>query len=324
MNEPVRHHWWPQAHQRFWVNTSGQIVCVDRSGKVYSTPPVDTAVIRHHNSIFRKDGSRNTEPEKILGRKVDAGIQPTLTKIADLQRRTFVPAKEVVGKDVLDRYNARGEKFGFDQIEMCEFITLQREDRFNLAKYIASMILRVPPFRNRISASYRSIAAVLQRHGTTFPDLDKADHNHQIAWMLENLPAFARSIALWHWVFVKAAPSKKFIFSDGPVDLSIPNGLDGGLADFSFPVLPTLTLCGLDRPQSSVPTEVYVMQANDGGTDRYNRTVLGNAEERIYMQDLPTDNEKKSLTKLIGVPGKKDIVLHTDGREIKVDLRSED
>ncbi len=318
MNEPKRHHWWPEAHQQFWTDSDGKIACLDKSGKLYRSPPRDVAVIGHHNSLVMPDGKKNTAPEKLLGKNVDDKVRSVIKKIADLDRRTIVPALERMTLAELNQHNARCVPFGFEPLVNFEYVMLGREDRIDLAKYVASMIVRVPTFRARISNVFRMIAGVLERRGTKIRDIDREDHNHQISWMLENIPIFARSLAMWPWVLIKSAPGECFIFSDSPVSLNTPQGLNGGLADFLIPLLPNLVLCGLDGPQKGVREGVHVMQASAVGTQTYNRITVGNAQERVFLKGSPSETMKVRLLENFGRPKDRDVLLKASGGQIEV------
>jgi hypothetical protein len=318
MNEPKRHHWWPQTHQRFWTNLNSKIVTLDRSGKLFTPPTEGVAVIRHHNSFIMPDGTRNAAPEKMLGQNVDSNIRRVLEKIADQGRRTVIPALKRMTPSELQAHNERTVQFGFEPLVNFEYVTLLRDDRVALAKYVASMIVRVPPFRGRLSAVFRAMMQALERKGIKVDNINGADHNQQIDWMIKNLPVFAKSIAAWTWVMIKSTPSENFIFSDNPVSLNTPHGLNGGLSDLVIPLLPNLAFCALDGPKNEVREGVHVIQANLMGTKRYNRITIGNARDQLFFHDTPSDAMRAYCLENFGRPTDKDILLEPNGRDVKV------
>lgn len=239
-------------------------------------------------------------------------------KIREKQRRTYVPALQRMSVRELEARNAKVTQFGFAPLVNFEYVTLIREDRRSLAKYIASMIVRVPAYRDRVSETFQQYAEIMARIGQPIDNSPNADKNHQIGVMLKTLPTFAKALVGWSWCFIKAAPGEKFIFPDNPVALNMPNSLVGGVSDFAFPILPDLILTAINGPKNLVQEGNHVFQANSEGTRTFNRNFIGKAEKQVFMSDKPEDAFRSWMLENFGKPGPRDIVVETVGKTVRV------
>jgi len=263
------HHYVPQHYLRGFATNSdaGEIWQFDKATGRYSTRPLSIVTVAQQRRFF------DTLTEQRLAAEVEG---PT---IAILERLRNSKSRSVV---------------------------LLEAERWQLATYIATMMLRVPHSRARANAMLpEAIDSVTSELRTAFSDLADAGEISsdlskkrisEIAAAAESvrqeLPANIKEtiespwprhnliemLVAMEWFFARAPSDESFITSDNPGFFFPEFGLGTPNSEFTFPVASDLALFGSRRVQTKgkrvVSLTKFVREAN--------RRLIGSATRFIY------------------------------------------
>lgn len=276
--EAKRHHWWPTCHSSLWVDTDGCIGSIGRDGVIRRTKPINTAVIGHYNTVRRPDGTKDTSLEQFFATEVEGPVAPVLKRLATEKSRDFALEAEF-DKPFLQSERRAIKRDGFIPDQRAHSAHLLDVERQDLARYIGSLLVRVPSYKDRLNSAHmnQSIAS--------FFDLPL----EAARFRLDSLHVEIIRQHVWEYAakllecafFLCDVDGGEFVFSDTPV---IPAALGFGEEEAMCPITPTRALFVARGYSMKFRDRVPIFRCRAQTARRYNRTMVQNAEREIFFR----------------------------------------
>lgn len=279
MSDSKRHHWWPECHSRLWVAPDGCITMINRSGETRRTQPVNTAVIGHYNSVRRPDGTIDRSLETFFADEIEGKVGPVLARLATQTSRDLA-LEARYDKAMLRRESKGFREDGFVPDQRAFSAAFSIDDRRALARYIASLIVRVPSYKDELNSSsmQRNVAAVL--------GLDPDDARYEtdllhVEIVRRHLEQYAERLMSCEYVLVDAPASVEFIIGDTPV---IPAALGFGEAEAMCPIAPGRALLIVSGWRAPFKDRIAIFRSLPKSVKAFNKTMAQNAEREIFCR----------------------------------------
>lgn len=275
---PKRHHWWPICHSTLWKDDEGCITSIGRNGHIVRTSPANTAVIGHYNSIRKADGGRDSSLETFLANDIDDAAGPVLRKLAT-ERIRHLTWESHLDRAFIGRERGNFAADGFRPPDQCWTVLLSPSARRALARYVASMLVRVPSYKDELNSQNMlwSVGNVL---GVTGPQAIQATDELHVEIVLSHLEDYARRLDECAWMLV-ASPHQELIFGDTPV---IPAALGWGEAEAIFPISPERALLIVRGHRPPVRDALMIVESMPKAARSLNKTMIQNAERQIFCR----------------------------------------
>ncbi len=279
MANPKRHHWWPEFHQSLWVDAGGCITSINAEGKVLTTQPKSIAVIGHFNSIRLPDGTKDTTLETYFADNVDSPAGPVLGRLATEKWRD-VAVEQLINKANAQRQRKSFRRDGFDWDGAAYSVWLTQEERLDLARYIASLIVRVPSYKgllnsHEVEASFRDLFGIDQLQARYQADA------HHVDIVKQHVEQYSAQLIDRAFVLLEAPPGEEFILGDTPV---LPAALGFGQTEAICPLSPDRVLAIIKGWMAPFNDRIGVFIITRQKLRFYNRLILQNAEREIFCR----------------------------------------
>lgn len=273
-----RHHWWPTCHSKLWVDGEGCVTAISGEGKVRRTQPINTAVIGHHNSVRRPDETRDPALERFFANEIEGPVGPVLARLATERRRDHVMERSF-DRDLLRREGKGIREDGFVPDERAFSAGFTDADRRALARYIASLIVRVPSYKDELNSN-----RMLQNVGALL-GCDEANARFEtdmlhVELVRQHLEEYAARLQECAFVLFDGS-GQEFVFGDTPV---IPAALGFGEAEAMCPISPDRALLIVRGDRPPVRDRIAIMRALPRSVRAFNRTVVQNAEREVFCR----------------------------------------
>jgi hypothetical protein len=276
---PKRHHWWPVCHSTLWVDNEGCITTITATGEVRRTQPVNTAVIGHYNSVRRPDGSRDPALEAFFANEIESPVGAILARLATETRRDL-QLEARFDKALLRRERKGIRDDGFVPDQRAFSAAFSAADLRALARYIASLIVRVPSYKDELNSNrmLENVAAIL---GVDADEARFETDSLHVEIIRRHLDDYADRLMTCAFVLIDAPDGDEFIIGDTPV---IPAALGFGEAEAMCPLSATralLIIAGWRPPYSD---RIAILQSQRKSVRAFNKTMLQNAEREVFCR----------------------------------------
>lgn len=291
MSAPKRHHWIPVCHSSLWVDAEGCVTTIRGSGEVRRTTPANTAVIGQYNSVMMPDGTRDPALEIYFADEVESPVAPVLARIATETRRD--PELEArFDKAMLHREKRQIERDGFFAEKRAFSAAFSFSDRRALARYVASLIVRVPSYKDELNSNrmLENVASVLglDPQAARF----QTDILH-VEIIRRHLRDYAARLENCGFVLLDAQDGAEFVMGDTPV---IPAALGFGEAEVLCPITPARALMVVSNYAPPFADRIGIFRSRAPSVRAFNKTVVQNAEREIFCRGrFPVDFVREHL-----------------------------
>ncbi|HEY7641723.1 MAG TPA: DUF4238 domain-containing protein [Steroidobacteraceae bacterium] len=285
MNEPKRHHWWPECQSKYWADASGLLYATRSDGTNFRSSPENIGVEGQLYTRFGPDGSRDVAIETWFGREVEdpfASIFDGLIALDNIQRTPFRPdphKRQVV------------ENLGYVTQDYREHTSITAKERKIVADYVAALVVRNPFYLERILKFHQE-------------NNQAPDKNTGKTITLENMlyvfGIYRDVILRSDFMLVVREDSHEFLFSDSGITVTEPWRAEPIPFDIHFPLTPSIALNVLPGPPAVrwSSENIEIMRARNAGIDRSNRLALGSARRFVFSHSpVPGDYIEKYFGK---------------------------
>ena len=273
-----RHHWWPMCHSSLWTDEEGCITVYDKLNGVRRLRPNNTAVIGHYNTVRQLDGSTDTSLEEYFANDVEGRAGPVLRRLATEKNRDL-NAEWLIDKTQLHLARKLIAKDGFELPSRSYSVRLNASDKMDLSRYIASLIVRVPSYKDELNsdATQNMIASLLgYKHDESriVTDLVHVDI------IKAHLVDYTTRLSQCEFIIVDTA-KVEFIIGDTPV---IPAALGFGDAEAMLPLTPNRAIFIIRGWRGPLPNRAMIFNAKPTNVKAFNITMLQNAERQAFAK----------------------------------------
>ena len=278
---PKRHHWWPQCHSTLWVDGEGCVTTITSSGEIRRTQPVNIAVRGHYYSVRMPGGSRDATLETFFADTIEGPAAPILARLAAETRRDY---------QLETRYNKQALRRDWKSIKGDGFVpdtrafsaAFSEADRQALARYVASMIVRVPSYKDKLNSNrmLENVAALLCR---STDDARFATDKLHIEILRRHLEDYAARLAECAFILIDTPEGLEFIIGDTPI---IPAALGFGEAEAICPITPNRALLIIRGWRAPFADRIAIFRSQPKSVRAFNTTMLQNAEREIFCRTV--------------------------------------
>jgi hypothetical protein len=278
MNLPKNHHFWPVCHSKFWTGADGKVITYELGGTLSLDTPKRTARIEHLNSIRMANGTKNVWLEVYFDKEVEDKSAPALFKLAKAKNRNLT------FENSFDRNMLRNDvkvirKDGFAPPGKGYAVTLNEAERRTVARYVASMMVRVPSYKNQINSA-SVIASLHNDFGFQAEAAVEEADRLSVEILMKHMTEYADHLMKCTW-FIAESTSTEFVFCDTPV---IPSTLGWGEAEAVIPITPNRILVFIKGWKSPLPDQILVVGMLPHFVRSTNITLVQNAEQYVYSR----------------------------------------
>jgi hypothetical protein len=275
---PKRHHWWPICHSRLWTDEHGCITTTNASGETRRTQPVNTAVIGHYNSVRRPDGTRDPALEEFFATEIEAHAAPVLARLAT-ERRRDLAAEAHFDHGFLRREWKNLKRDGYVPSTQAFTAALGHADRSSLARYVASLLVRVPSYKDELN-SKRMIENVAGLLGIDADAARFATDTLHVEIIRKHLDDYGERLTRCEFTLIDTA-ADEFVIGDTPV---IPAALGFGEAEAMMPLTPTRALLMIRGWRPPLPDRAMIFASQPNSVRAFNKTMVQNAEREVFSR----------------------------------------
>jgi hypothetical protein len=287
MNEPKRHHWWPQLQSQYWTNEDGHIFVTRSDGSYFTPNPNNIGVENELYVRFGPAGEKDYEIERWFSREIEtpfAQILDDLANLKNLQRDVFRA----------DPDKARVvEALGYITLPYLEYTVIPQSVRQVVADYVAALLVRNPNYLMKMREFH------LKENS---PNSETQANTMALNNMLHVFRTYREVIRQSEFIFVKREGHHEFLFSDTGIATEEPWRKGGLPFDIHFPLTPDLALEVLPVPQPQTLNRIHVMRSRNEGIGRLNRIALATAKRFVFSRSRPIP---EYIKKYFGVPAPK-------------------
>lgn len=277
MNEPKRHHWWPECQSKYWADASGLLYATRGDGTNFRSTPENIGVEGQLYTRFGPDGSKDVQIEKWFGEEIEhpfASVFEDFISLAPICRSPFRPDPE--RRRVVER-------LGYITYDYRESKPISGSARKIVADYVAALVVRNPFYLERVLNFHAENNQVPDKNTGKTITLDN---------MMYLFGIYRDAIQQSDFMFIVREGSNEFLFSDSGISVKEPWRASPIPFDIHFPLTPDISLevlPGLPTGSWGLDT-VEIMRARNAGTDRSNRIALGSARRFVFSRSPISSN----------------------------------
>lgn len=278
-----RHHWWPMCHSSLWTDEEGCITVYDKFNGIRRLRPNNTAVIGHYNTVRQLDGSIDTSLEEYFATDVEGKAAPVLRRLATEKKRDL-KAEWAIDKTQLHLARKLIAKDGFEVPSKAYSVGLNAADKIDLSRYIASLIVRVPSYKDALNseAIQKMIASLLSSNHDESRIVTDLVH---VDIIKTHLVDYATRLSQCEFIIVDTA-KVEFIIGDTPV---IPAALGFGDAEAMLPLTPDRAIFIIRGWRRPLPDRAMIFDAKPANVKAFNITMLQNSERQAFARSPISD-----------------------------------
>jgi len=265
-----------------WTGADGCLTTIFIDGTTVRTTPVNTGVKRRHNTIRNSSGQHDADLEIFLSENIDGPVAPILKRLGN-ESSTRILGDRLLNRKLLAQKKDEIRRLGFRIPSFIECLSLCLEEKKCVARYLASMIVRVPSYKDQLN-NKNTVNAFADAAEIDIKSAKIAiDHRH-VNILRNHLAEYTEKLCLWQWVVLDADGDHDYLFSDSP---AIPVEFNGGDIDVFFPITPRRALLVTRRWKSPLRDAVQLFKAANKNVNYYNRCIVLNAERMVFSRDTP-------------------------------------
>ena len=232
----------------------------------------------HYNSIVRADGTRDSALETFFAEEMEHFVAPVLVRLAGKAHRDLQLERHF-DRGLLMREAKLIRSTGFVPRIEAYSIGCSLEELGALARYIASLMVRVPSYKDTLNSARvrENLADVLELS----PEAARLEadilHVGVVRRHLEDYTSVLKGCA---YLLLDAPSGSEFVIGDTPV---IPSALGFGEAEVMCPITPTRALFVLRGYEVPLADRLPVFLARSPTVWVYNKTMVQNADREIFF-----------------------------------------
>lgn len=301
MNQPKRHHWWPQLQSERWRDAEGGVHVTSKQGEVRKLTPINIGVEGHLYSSFELTGDRNPAVESWLSKHVDGPFDEAFDRIFDFsntrrQKADPWPEKEKVLKEI-----------GFIVDGYVDFLVVSEADRAALARYIAALVVRNPGYLKNLAKHYEMQLLGLDQ---------RTLKNLSLKNMLSVFDIYLEALDSATFGVLRAEADHEFLFPDSGPRASEPWRAGPIPFDLHVPLTPRIAVEVLPVVGEHRPVDLHVGRLNNRGVARFNRMSLQDAQRYVFSRQTPP---LEFIMKYMGKPAPMDTAVRVVEGQIRAD-----
>lgn len=289
MNEPKRHHWWPEVQSRQWAGANGRLHVVRVDGTTFQVPPSKVGVEGELYTRIDYSGEKDRYIERWFAREIEAPFADSFARILSLdgiERRRF-PRR---GNPAQRR---EVQELGYLISDYDEHMPLLEECRTAFANYLAALVIRSPVYLTKLTAWHKK-----NNSPNNMPVDDTTLRGLALENMLYLYKVYREEIAYGCINLMIADCDREFLFADGGVTAQEPWSNRPMPFDLYAPLTPKLAVNVLPMP-NSYTKGLWITRVNARGVARYNRIMLAGASRFVFSKSPPP---LSFIAKHFGVP----------------------
>lgn len=276
-------------HSERWCGSDRLLQVTFRDGRTFRTSPKNVGVQTHHNRVRAIEGNHDAL-EQYFANEIDTHAAPALTRFLEGPRERVLSEAPDFPYLQQEKHSIRAD--GFRIPKALEFQRLDPPDKLALARYVASMIVRVPSYKDATNGP-SLVEYMTATFGLSLGEAwDKLDIHH-FGLVIDHIEQYANKLAAWQWIAVEADGTQEFLFGDTP---ALPVELSGAEVDLYFPLTPKLALVITRHWRSKYQYGAQLFRASNKLIGYYNRCEIMNAERIVVSErTLPDHFVKKNF-----------------------------
>jgi hypothetical protein len=267
-SQPKRHHWWPQAQSRFWVDDSGTVCVTRQDGSSFRTNPTNIGVESELYTRFAEDGTKDTSIEDWFAEAIDA---PAKTIIEHFLEKSNIRRVPFQGRRAEAEF---AQKVGYrinPYVDLCSAPTPVRQA---VAAYAAALVVRHPTYIQKLAA-LNGIASA--NH------LDAK--NRTLDNMLSMFDLFSAAMRNAELMLDRRVGTHEYLFADGGVLVTEQwTGESGIPFTIAAPLTPDISLTVFPMPFATNIPGISIAEATNQAVARNNRITLGAAKRFVFSR----------------------------------------
>lgn len=277
MNEPKRHHWWPELQSGQWAGADGMLHVVRADGTTFRAPPSKVGVEGELYTRLDPSGAKDRDIERWFAREIETPFSGALThllRLDGIERRRFPgPGDPVKRREV--------QELGFIVGDYDERMPLAAHLRNAIVNYLAALVVRSPTYLSKLTDWHQANSS-----SGKLPTGQATLRGFALENMLYLYEVYRDAIAGGFINLMIADCDREFLFADGGVTAEEPWSNRPIPFDLYAPLTPKLALNVLPLPDSYTGGLV-ISRVNARGVARYNRMMLADAKRFVFSKSPP-------------------------------------
>lgn len=251
---------------------------IDKDGSAKPVTPENAGVIKHHNTVRRSDGTIDTSLESYFADEIENPVAPVLLRLANERSRSFAWDQHI-DKEFASR-EARGIRSdGFVPTKTGYCVSLPNSDRVAAARYYASLLVRVPSYKDELKSSLmieglRAILNLTESEATFEADL------LHVEIVRRHLSDYANRLLECAWLIIES-PDQEILFSDTPI---VPSSLGWGEAEAICPISPNRCMMIVRGYKPPILDSLVIVQSAPRSIRGLNQTLLQNSQRFVFCR----------------------------------------
>nr|WP_161956901.1 DUF4238 domain-containing protein [Sphingosinithalassobacter portus] len=277
MNEPKRHHWWPEIQSAQWAGADGMLHVVRADGTTFRAPPSKVGVEGELYTRLDPSGAKDRDIERWFSREIETPFAGALTRLLTLtgiERRKFPGRGDPVRRKEL-------QELGFIVGDYDERMPLTAPVRTTIANYLAALIVRSPTYLTKLTDWHQA-----NNGSGDLPVGPATFRGFALENMLYLYNVYREAIAGGYINLMIADCDREFLFADGGVTAEEPWSQRPMPFHLYAPLTPKLAFNVLPLPDAYTGG-LWISRINARGVARYNRMMLADAKRFVFTKSPP-------------------------------------
>lgn len=295
MAQPKRHHWWPVVQSKHWIAPDELVTVTKADGSQFRANPINIGVESELYTRFGEDDTKDVSIEEWFAETIDSPAKAMMEHIFDSSNYQ----KKSAIYDPTRKNEAR--QLGFLIRDYSETMSLPREIRISIARYIAALLVRNPFYLEKLIRFHAN--QLLNKKKNKIDALDN---------MLHLFDIYKEKILHAEIMLIKKECSSEFLWSDGGLIVVEPWQDALGIPfDIHMPLTPDISIEILPYPGDHSQKPAMVSECNNQGVSRFNKIILSGAKRFVFSRGIPP---REFILKNFGINAPKDVMLWKDPR----------
>jgi len=224
MSRAKRHHWWPLAQSRFWVDGDGLVTVTRADGTSFRANPLNIGVESELYTRFAEDDVRDTSIEDWFAEAIDSPASTLINHLLDPSNTTRQPFHGDPAKARVVR------ALGLRVNPYVDRIRIPPGIRQATARYVAALLVRHPRHLRRLALMHATPAETLAK-------------NRALDMMLTLYRLYAERIEAAVFLVTRRVEDQEYLYADGGLVVEEPWRNSSGVPfDIHAPLTPDMAL----------------------------------------------------------------------------------
>lgn len=273
-SQPKRHHWWPQAQSRFWVDANGNVTVTKQDGTAFLAKPINIGVESELYTRFDEDGNKDASLEDWFANAIDAPARALIEHLLDPSNTSRRPFR---GKPEAAAFAA---SVGFRTNPYIDFIHLPRSVHEALAHYVAALVVRHPDYLRSLAPDPAEAEQAARRNVSLDVMLDLFEKFSKRILHSNSLIMMLRRIEDDQFYFADSGVSTIERWETSPIPFRL-----------QAPITPDVTLSITPLPFGhQFKSQIAIAESTNLAVARANRVIVGAAKRFVFSRG-PSDTQ---------------------------------